>query len=95
MLHVFHSQAIELALEQAENASAETTIFLDDSTRNIVAGHQRGLTTILVSRCHITQYNALLFTLDELCILYDCSQCICPSMFTCFVMLDNIVHDQR
>ncbi|DBB13288.1 TPA: hypothetical protein ACH3X3_005024 [Trebouxia sp. C0006] len=42
--------AIELALEQANNASAETTIFLDDSTRNIVAGHQKGLTTVLVGR---------------------------------------------
>ena len=42
------TQAIELALEQANNASAETTIFLDDSTRNIVAGHQKGLTTVLV-----------------------------------------------
>lgn len=43
-------QAIELALEQAGNASAETTIFLDDSTRNIVAGHQKGLATVLVSK---------------------------------------------
>ena len=42
-------QAIDLALEQAGNASAETTIFMDDSTRNIVAGHQKGLATILVS----------------------------------------------
>jgi len=36
------TQAIELALEQANNASAETTIFLDDSTRNIVAGTPEG-----------------------------------------------------
>ena len=41
-------QAIELALEQAGNASPEHTIFLDDSTRNIAAGHQKGLTTVLV-----------------------------------------------
>ena len=54
MLHVFHLQAIELALEQAGHASAETTIFLDDSTRNIVAGHQKGLTTVLVSLWHGT-----------------------------------------
>lgn len=45
----FKIQAIELALEQADNASAESTIFLDDSTRNIAAGHQKGLTTVLVS----------------------------------------------
>ncbi|KAL3132064.1 hypothetical protein ABBQ32_008677 [Trebouxia sp. C0010 RCD-2024] len=43
-------KAIELALEQAGGASANTTIFLDDSTRNIVAGHQKGLTTVLVGR---------------------------------------------
>lgn len=43
-------QAIDLALEQAGGASAESTIFLDDSTRNIAAGHQRGLLTVLVSQ---------------------------------------------
>lgn len=41
-------QAIDLALEQAGGASAESTIFLDDSTRNIAAGHQGGLLTVLV-----------------------------------------------
>ena len=47
-IHAYMLQAIELALEQAGSAAAETTIFLDDSTRNIIAGRQKGLTTVLV-----------------------------------------------
>ena len=52
-LHACHrnsscSQAIELALEQAGGAKAESSLFLDDSTRNIAAGHQKGLATVLV-----------------------------------------------
>lgn len=44
-------QAIELALEQAGGAKAESSLFLDDSTRNIAAGHQKGLATVLVRKC--------------------------------------------
>ena len=56
-------QAIELALEQAGGASAETTIFLDDSTRNIVAGHQKGLTTVLVSHCRLLHTSVVFLSL--------------------------------
>lgn len=60
-------KAIELALGQANNASAETTIFLDDSTRNIVAGHQKGLTTVLVGRTGMdTGADAEILTLLDL-----------------------------
>ncbi|KAK9820349.1 hypothetical protein WJX72_009320 [[Myrmecia] bisecta] len=42
-------QAIELALEQA-HADPETTLYLDDSTRNVAAGHNAGIFSILVGK---------------------------------------------
>ncbi|KAK9842125.1 hypothetical protein WJX84_012225 [Apatococcus fuscideae] len=41
--------AIHLALEQA-GASAETTVYLDDSTRNVSAAHDEGIYSILIGR---------------------------------------------
>ena len=46
----YMSQAFKLALEAAGGASAESTIFFDDSTRNIAAGSKFGLYTVLVGR---------------------------------------------
>lgn len=42
-------QAIKLALEAANNADATTTLFCDDSLRNIAGGKAVGLRTVLVS----------------------------------------------
>jgi hypothetical protein len=41
-------QAIKLALEAANNADAATTLFCDDSLRNIAGGKAVGLRTVLV-----------------------------------------------
>lgn len=43
-------QAFKLAMEAAGGASAESTMFFDDSTRNIAAGSKFGLYTVLVGR---------------------------------------------
>ena len=42
-------QAIHLALKQA-GAAPETTLYLDDSARNISAAHDEGIYSVLVSR---------------------------------------------
>ena len=39
--------AFELALQQA-GAEAGSTVFFDDSTRNIAGAHKLGITTVLV-----------------------------------------------
>lgn len=41
-------QAIHLALKQA-GAAAETTLYLDDSARNVSAAHEEGIFSVLVS----------------------------------------------
>jgi hypothetical protein len=41
-------QAIKLAMEAADNADAATTLFCDDSLRNIAGGKAVGLHTVLV-----------------------------------------------
>lgn len=43
-------KAIELALEQAGHAEAATTLYFDDSTRNVAAGHQAGMFSVLVGQ---------------------------------------------
>ena len=42
------SQAMELALKAA-GAEAVTTVFCDDSTRNVSGGHAAGMFSVLVS----------------------------------------------
>jgi len=42
--------AFEIALSQAGGASAATTAFFDDSTRNIASAHHIGLFSVLVGR---------------------------------------------
>ena len=51
-------QAFELALEMAGNAQPETTLFLDDSTRNINGAHRAGLKTVLVGRTAMPDVDA-------------------------------------
>ena len=51
-------QAFELALEMAGNAQPETTLFMDDSTRNINGAHKAGLKTVLVGRTAMPDVDA-------------------------------------
>jgi len=46
-------QAMELALQMADGAGISTTIFFDDSTRNIATSHRLGVYSVLIGRCGV------------------------------------------
>ena len=50
-------QAIHLALQQA-GAAAETTLYLDDSTRNVSAAHDQGIYSVLVRETSLSSSHA-------------------------------------
>lgn len=62
-------QAMELALKAA-GAEAVTTVFCDDSTRNVSGGHAAGMFSVLVSHT-LPMLHACLLT-HSCSVLYSC-----------------------
>lgn len=85
-----HAKAFELALEMAGNAQPETTLFLDDSTRNINGAHRAGLKTVLVGRTAMPDVDADLQVLN----LLDLPKAH-PTLWSSLTQADNKISVQH